>query len=609
MSHKKLHDHTSSEEEDYGTKYNLYHKVADDVNTYRLEDSDTESDTGLQAQPLHSASYRHKQRGSSSMQDENSPHQASLHSFGTAESISTIRDHTSQAGGTDMSKVYEELQLINDKMKREFALLHERGLLLKEKEDRLQEREQILSEDKQQYEDIVVAEVKRRMQHKEQEHLLATERQEFQLKEKSREHKRLKENFETLKAANDTLRKELESIQLQYSKLEKTTSSLQARLNNLQRRREQGEVKEEDFLPADLVKRRSQQKAEQSRDVTKPRSSAKCSCCSGVYEVLAVLLEWISEVNLRHAITDQPTKPLEGFNSKHFLHDKCFKVMPSLVEILREVGTSQQSLMLPCVQFTYWSLLQMGNHQTARTSLSSTLRRLGEELYRPRGAVKSTDEGCLAAGQSSNKECLYFRSANLHIRFLSSLVILQTITQVDHVAHVFEVLKTDLKCESAKELFLHYQATPVFLPYVKPSSRQFSNAALDIYLHMTVDSQVLSSFLQSCSNEAWFRPVTMLFRMPNAEEKLLEKISIILQKLSKLKCNRKFFEVFGLTVACQELVRSLGTKNAFLSLNLKSIIFNLQARPASSSVHAAPASPACSTLANQSLAESTATIS
>ena len=42
-----------------------------------------------------------------------------------------------------------------------------------------------------------------------QDHQLALEKQDFQLKEKTREQKRLKENFDTLKSANDTLRKEV----------------------------------------------------------------------------------------------------------------------------------------------------------------------------------------------------------------------------------------------------------------------------------------------------------------------------------------------------------------------------------------------------------------
>ena len=44
------------------------------------------------------------------------------------------------------------------------------------------------------------------------------------------------------------------------------------------------------------------------------------------YEVLTTLLEWVSEVHLRHTVTEQPTKPLEIFNNPEFMQVKCLKV-------------------------------------------------------------------------------------------------------------------------------------------------------------------------------------------------------------------------------------------------------------------------------------------
>lgn len=41
------------------------------------------------------------------------------------------------------------------------------------------------------------------------------------------------------------------------------------------------------------------------------------------------------------------------------------------------------------------------------------------------------------------------------------------------------------------------------------------------------------------------------------------------------RSNKKYFEVFGITTTAQEMLRSMGTDNAFLALNLKSILFNL----------------------------------
>lgn len=42
---------------------------------------------------------------------------------------------------------------------------------------------------------------------------------------------------------------------------------------------------------------------------------------------------------------------------------------------------------------------------------------------------------------------------------------------VDLLAHVFDVLKADLKSDHAKELFLYYQGTTVVLQFLKPVNK------------------------------------------------------------------------------------------------------------------------------------------
>ena len=58
---------------------------------------------------------------------------------------------------------------------------------------------------------------------------------------------------------------------------------------------------------------------------------------------------------------------------------------------------------------------------------------------------------------------------------------------------------------------------------------------LDIYMLMCVESTALAPFLTSCGTESWFRSVAMVLKIPSLDEKQLEKISVILQKLSKLR--------------------------------------------------------------------------
>lgn len=63
----------------------------------------------------------------------------------------------------------------------------------------------------------------------------------------------------------------------------------------------------------------------------------------------------------------------------------------------------------------------------------------------------------------------------------------------------------------------------------------FMNPAMDIFLQMSTDSPFLPPFLESCSNETWFRTVAMVLRAPRQDIKLLERLSIVLQKLSKIR--------------------------------------------------------------------------
>jgi len=58
---------------------------------------------------------------------------------------------------------------------------------------------------------------------------------------------------------------------------------------------------------------------------------------------------------------------------------------------------------------------------------------------------------------------------------------------------------------------------------------------LDIYILMCVETAVLQPFLAFCSTEAWFRAVSMVLKMPSLDIKQHEKLSVILQKLSKIR--------------------------------------------------------------------------
>lgn len=87
-------------------------------------------------------------------------------------------------------------------LQQEFKVLNERDILLKEKERSLEAAETMLQK-------TIVTEVEKRIAARDQQHRLEMEKLDSILREKTKEHKRLKENFDVLKNANDNLRKEV----------------------------------------------------------------------------------------------------------------------------------------------------------------------------------------------------------------------------------------------------------------------------------------------------------------------------------------------------------------------------------------------------------------
>jgi hypothetical protein len=78
------------------------------------------------------------------------------------------------------------------------------------------------------------------------------------------------------------------------------------------------------------------------------------------------------------------------------------------------------------------------------------------------------------------------------------------------------------------------------------------NSAIEIYLLLSIESKYLDKFLESCSNELWFSNISIIFRNSNIVSsssiqtntgmnsvnlniKIVEKLSVLLQKLSTLK--------------------------------------------------------------------------
>jgi len=482
----------------------------------------------------------------------------------------------------NVKRIHRELMKIRSMLQRESETLHARELQLRNRERALRDAEKLSHTTDIILDRLVTEEVESRCQAVVEKYESKLAELEEVINKKTRELKRMKDSFDTIKTANDSLKKQITDLEQQNRKLETQALSVQHRLANLQRRNEflQKTTKPEDMQ---FEKQRNNKITSQGKEETVGKSvsfSQSKVNFSGLFEVLAVLLEWTSESHLQKTPTFQDS-PQGRLQEQHLdfpsalVHDRCLKILPGMSDILSWLPTVNPRVQQPCLQFTYWSVVFMEQtvQGSQRTALASTLRHIGEELYKPQ-VTKVAEEGATPKSEK-HKVDIYFHSPNIAVRILSSLIILKTLSRVDYLAQVFDVLKTDLKDDVGKQIFLTYEGVNVVLSYMKPVQKALLGSAVDVMLLMSVDSPFTAAFLDSCSNELWFRTAVNLLQYKGLDPKILEKLSIVFQRLSKIKSNRRYFEAFQISPIVQEMLRTCDPQNAFLALNLRSIIFNL----------------------------------
>nr|XP_019570578.1 PREDICTED: coiled-coil domain-containing protein 138 isoform X2 [Rhinolophus sinicus] len=394
------------------------------------------------------------------------------------------------------------------------------------------------------------------------------------LKEKNKESKRLRSSFDALKELNDNLKKQLNEVSEENRKMEIQAKRVQARLDNLQRKFEFMTIQKlkENSHVAHEMKSLKQEKVPVSTTYKVPLNAQ-------VYELLTIFMDWISDHHLSKLKSEESgmdgEKPVLGFASKrNEIQEKCVKLLPMMTEQLQWMPFVNVKLHEPFVKFMYWSLRQL-DAGTQHSTMTSTLRRLGEDIFK--GVVtKRTQNNYLEHSvENKPKTAAFFKSSNLPLRFLSTLIVLKTVTQADYLAQAFDSLCLDLKTDEGKVLFLEYQAVPVILNHLRISSKGLLSNVIDSLLQMTVESKSLQPFLEACSNTLFFRTCSVLLRTPKLDLQILEKLSIILQKLSKIKSNKKLFELFTIHLMLQEIQRTTHPEHAFLCINLNSTLFNL----------------------------------
>uniref|UniRef100_A0A8B9F8W8 Coiled-coil domain containing 138 n=1 Tax=Amazona collaria TaxID=241587 RepID=A0A8B9F8W8_9PSIT len=377
------------------------------------------------------------------------------------------------------------------------------------------------------------------------------------LREITKENRRLKSSFETLKEVNDSLRKQLSDITELNKKLEGQARKVQARLENLQ-------VRKITNLKAEIC------------DVV---YVLQLPTNSQVYELLTFLMDWISDQHLSkikiHEERKDSHKPLAIETSKKICtQERCMKLLPIATEQLQWMPFVNSKLHMPVIKFIYWSVRQLDTG-VQHTTMTSTMRRLGEDIFKGIVIKGNPHNSSEQSTESKSKSAAFFKSSCMPLRFLSTLIVLKTVTQVDYLAQAFDSLRTDLKTDEGKALFLEYQCVPIILSHLKVSSRGLLSSALDGLLQMTTESDSVQPFLEACSNESFFRTCSLLLRSSKLDTQILEKLCVILQKLSRIKSNKKMFEMFTLHQMIQELHRTTSPDHVFLCINLNSILLNL----------------------------------
>ncbi|XP_060225503.1 coiled-coil domain-containing protein 138 isoform X2 [Meriones unguiculatus] len=474
-----------------------------------------------------------------------------------------------------INQIYDELFHIYMKLQSETSAQQKFAEELKKRERFLAEREQLLFKHETALSKIkgVEEEVLTRFRILKEQHSTEVEHLMEALKEKNKESKRMKSSFDTLRELNDNLRKQLNEVSEENRKMEIQAKRVQARLDNLQRKYEFMTVQRLKGYShaAHEMKSLKQEKA----PVSKP---FKMTLNGQVYELLVVFMDWISDHHLSKVEPEEPgvdgEKPSLKPPQRSDIQEKCVKLLPMMTEQLQWMPLVNAKLHEPYVKFIYWSL-RLLDSGTQHSTMTSTLRRLGEDIFKG-VTIKGTQDNSLEHSvENKPKTAAFFKSSNLSLRFLSTLIVLKTVTQADYLAQAFDSLCLDLKTDEGKTLFLEYQAVPVILKHLRISSKGLLSNVIDSLLQMTVDSKALQPFLEACSSSLFFRTCSVLLRTPKLDLHILEKLSIILQKLSKIKSNKKLFEVFTIHLMLQEIQRTTHPEHAFLCINLNSTLFNL----------------------------------
>ncbi|XP_040057753.2 coiled-coil domain-containing protein 138 isoform X1 [Gasterosteus aculeatus] len=524
-----------------------------------------------------------------------------------------------------LATVYQEMMTIYEQLKAQ-RYCQQRW------ERELQQRERRL---KQQEEEAVLRlagmeeMLHTRLPAEEEKHQQQVSQLQEVLREKCKENRRLKCSFDTIKELNEGMKKQLNEVNEQNKKLESQSKRVQARLENLQRKYEHSTGHR--VLPKTSVKSTVCNKASKKKttaDSGKP-STRRCSDPTRP-KLLTLLLDWVVDGQTLSPAAGSGGKGVSrcGLPPELVLNERCLtvtrsppdftavlsifnttssssachavpirkrssrsqshgsslcvpQVLPLLADQLQHAPLSEADLLLNLLRLIHWALRRLDS-STQHVALSATLRRIGEEASKPAAWLTGPDSEeadrpgppTEAAGGASRRWPLSC-SPCPHTRILSTLIILRTVTQADVLAQALEALRTELMSEESRGLFIHYGGVCVLLSVLR-AGRGGLHTPVDVLMQLSEQSRYLNPFLEACSCEEFFQTASQLLKNPRLEFPALEKLSILLQKLSSIRKNRRLFERCSVLLQIQELNHNANQTHTFLRLNLRSILHNLR---------------------------------
>ncbi|KFV63640.1 Coiled-coil domain-containing protein 138, partial [Dryobates pubescens] len=228
-----------------------------------------------------------------------------------------------------INQIYDELFVIHQKLQRESSAQQEYALQLQKRDHFLTEREALLFRHEAALAKIrgVEEEVHTKFGILKEQHGAEVKQLTEALREITKENRRLKSSFDTLKEVNDSLRKQLNDVTELNKKLEGQARKVQARLENLQRKHE--------FLMVEkskhICKVVQQSKPVKQEKVMTTSKIAKLPLNSHVYELLTFLMDWISDQHLNKIKTQEEREDshkclVTQTSKKTCTQERCMKV-------------------------------------------------------------------------------------------------------------------------------------------------------------------------------------------------------------------------------------------------------------------------------------------